>query len=328
MMTNDLSATSSAQNLQVSYSLNLSGVGSILGNNISISEYKLGNDSKLITSFDLLGEQATTAVFDENNTDVACTESAYTQLTCSLANKTTANTNLFHLAKTFNLSQVNVTYLGQGSVVGRPCDIFYVNGSQAAISQFYGNTSLSSSNSSAGSNATYRIGMCIDKQTGIPLKLNVSEISYSQLLGRNQKGQVVTIIATNMSVGTVTHKELNIPSTVILDKSSAGGLFNYIDCNSTALYFNVTPTSKMSRLNITLNESVYDFNTSSYENTTIIKTSRTGNYNPFVNYSIVLPDNNTPNGRIDICINGECNTGFYCYFNSTGGYNTTVNTTQ
>ncbi len=115
------------------------------------------------------------------------------------------------------LNETNVTYLGNRAVAGRGCDEFRLVASQKEINSLLNaseNYALSSTSylTPAGSpfNGSLTGYLCLDKQTGLPLSLNLSENYYNQLLSENKTTPLLTVTASN--VGTdVPSSVFNVP---------------------------------------------------------------------------------------------------------------------
>ena len=310
MLMNDLAASRSVSNAKVSYILNLPTISET---NITLDVYTLGNDAKSIISLTVLGNQVTVANYHENNTNVTCTESALAPLSCLLSNTTATSFNASSYTTVnqavINSPNVSISYIGKSNISGRACNEFRLTGSMNAL--------FPSSTSAASQNGTFSTYICIDKLTGIPLSMNISTMSYSKLLGKNQTALILSLTATNISTGSVTNADIAIPVKVLIKGyNSPGSFVSYVNCTSSSVSLNLIPTVNLNSINVngtTFRYVTQQNGTYTPENVTLFSINETGNYQAFSQYPMSFAVNNASQiSSVNICADGSCDNHLLC----------------
>jgi hypothetical protein len=313
MLINDLAAAKSVNNVQVSYLLN---IPTLSQTNITLNMYMLGKSLKSIISLTVLGDQVTVANYNENNTNVTCTESALAPLSCSLSNVASTSFNASSYTTVnqavINSPKVQTSYIGKSSVLGRACNEFQLTGSLSALS--YASTSI------APENGTFSTYICVDNQTGIPLRMNISTTSYSKLLGKNQTALILSLTTTNISTGSVTNADMAIPVKVLIKGyNSPGSFVSYVNCTSSSVSFTVMPTVNLDSINVngtTFRYVTQQNGTYTPENTVLFSANETGNYQAFSQYPMSFAVNNASQiSSVNICADGSCDNNLFCRTN-------------
>ena len=329
MLINDLAAAKSVNNVGILYNIRLPTLSQY---NISASQYNisgftdvLGRNVKSGTYLVTFNISSTIINYDENGINAICVFAYFYPTSCSISNATSITSvaiSYTPITKSvpfiLNSSNVSIIYMGKSKVLNRTCNAFSIKGDSSVLLSAAASTSQSYF---ITKNSTFTDYMCIDNQTGMPLSMNISSTKYSQLLGGNRSTVLLTMKATNVSVGSVTNAEMAIPVTVLIKGYRPGSYLNYplsyVNCSSSSISFNVIPTVNLN--NIDVNGTIFGYvmqqnGTYAMENTVLFSANETGNYKAFSQYPMSFAVKNASHiTAINICANGACESDMLCY---------------
>jgi hypothetical protein len=344
------SKLNSTKEMNVNYSLNLSILSSYMGSegssysNSSIEIYKMGNDTKALIS---IGSAITEAVYREDNVSVACSESNLLGL--SFGSNNTVSCSILNMSNSKHskqlgdrlmaiLNKTSVVAGAPGSVYGRSCNNYMISINQSELNQMINAVMNSTFNTTQNStteitssllselhiSGNINVGLCMDRSTGIPLRVNMSAVSYSAHRGVNVTTDIFEILARNVST-TVNPSVFKIPSEFVLKN---------LTCTNDTVAFNITSLTNSTNATATVRVSEYNASTEMSKNDTgsaaltsplrfgktysaiaVLKSPLIPTYG--TSYSYYFPS---------VCMAGDCQS-LYCYVYSSNYNNNQYTTT-
>ena len=267
-------------NVKVSYDMNIS-VG-IENFEASLVYTKLNQNSKLGFLASFMGETNAEVEYRINGTNISCSEYDR-KLYCDIKS---GNDNIFTF---WNIiypqinNQTKISLVGTRNIIGRSCYDFKIN--NASLPTFF-TEEMAAGISAENLNSTFEI--CLDKETGTPLFVDVKYTYSSKIIDKVKTIHVFTVKATDISFD-VTDKDLEIPVDFVVDN---------ISCDTNYLKIDITPFNKFDYLN--LSESIN-------------KTIQTKDLKLYKENSIEIPVTFDYGSHfIKICSNNYCKREF-CY---------------
>ncbi|MCD6371920.1 MAG: hypothetical protein J7L39_04380 [Candidatus Aenigmarchaeota archaeon] len=291
--------------LKLVYSVKIPLLGP-LSSDLRFEYYKLGRDKKILAS---LKDTIISATYIKNKKVIDCTESRIlsSYVTCSLREEEPS----FGIAQPDEklLNQTKISYEGAKVIAGRECDDFFIvlNYSEASEIEestlsITGLASLPAKEFESGTSqneSLILVEVCMDKKYGYVALMNISESSYSTILGKSAVRNILSLEVIEMSTE-VSEEDLRIPVVFSLDN---------VTCEENKVTIELTSFQNIKNptINLTLSSGFFG-----YENITTAKEVESLEEGENYSFDLYLPQNISGFYSVDVCIDKDCQTD-YCY---------------